>query len=223
MRLRNVENASEILKASKYFIKCPENSKGMWSTIFGNDQPVMLEIGIGKGDFIIGMAELHPDWNFVGIEKYESVLVRAVQKLDKLDLPNVRVINVDAADSSTYFAEEIDSIYLNFSDPWPKKRHYKRRLTYEDFLREYDKLFKDDARIIMKTDNDILFESTLINLNNYGYKFEEVILDLWSREVENVRTEYEVKFANKGFKIKYIRATKSKRLENSRQNTQKMI
>jgi len=210
MRLRNVKNATEILNDSAYFAKEPSDIKGKWNEEFGDDQPIMLEIGMRKGDFLIGMAEAHPEWNFIGIEKYESVLVRAVQKLDELELKNVRVINIDAIDVHNIFDAEIDTIYLNFSDPWPKKRHYKRRLTYRDFLIEYDKIFKDNSKVEMKTDNDSLFESTLISLNDYGYKFDEVILDLWSTDKPNVKTEYEIKFSSKGYKIKYVRAHKNK-------------
>lgn len=210
MRLRNVKDAQEILHNSKYYIAKPENKKGKWSDVFGNDKPLMVEIGMGKGDFILGMAEAHPEWNFIGIEKYESVLVRGVQKLDKTDLENVRVIGVDAIHLDEYFDREVNTIYLNFSDPWPKKRHYKRRLTYRDFLEVYDRVFVDDSHIVMKTDNDTLFESTLVSLNNFGYVFDEVILDLWSRDVFNVKTEYEIKFSEKGFKIKYIEAHKKR-------------
>lgn len=208
MRLRNVKDASAILNDSNYFILESQSMKGNWKKIFSNDQPIMLEIGMGKGDFIIGMAKSHPEWNFVGIEKYESVLVRAVEKLNKESLPNVRLINVDAIKVGDYFDKEIDTIYLNFSDPWPKKRHYKRRLTYVDFLKEYDKIFESDAHIKMKTDNDGLFESTLVSLNNYGYIFDEVILDLLGSGRENVKTEYEVKFSSLGYKIKYVEAHK---------------
>lgn len=208
MRLRNVKNAMEILKNSKYFIENPEKYKDNWQKEFSNENQISLEIGIGKGDFIIGMALRYPNINFIGIEKYESVLVRAVEKLDKLKLDNVKVICTDASNIESIFSKEIDTIYLNFSDPWPKKRHAKRRLTDKEFLKIYDKIFKDSSNIIMKTDNDLLFESTLINLNNYGYKFDELYLDLWSIEKENIKTEYEVKFSNLGFKIKYIKAHK---------------
>jgi len=210
MRLRNVKDANKILENSKYYVPNPKKNKKNWKSEFDNNNPIMLEIGMGKGDFIIGMAKLHPNWNFIGIEKYESVLVRAVQKLDEEELNNVKVLSVDAKDLEEYFNEEIDTIYLNFSDPWPKKRHHKRRLTYQDFLKIYDKAFIDDAKIKMKTDNDGLFESTLINLNNYGYEFDELYLDLWNTEVENIRTEYETKFSNLGFTIKYISAHKKK-------------
>lgn len=211
MRLRNVKNREEIMDSSSYLVKSPASFKGKWKDVFGNDLPIYLEIGMGKGDFLVGMAEKHPDWNFIGVEKYESVLVRAVAKLDKVDIPNVRVFSYDAIDLGECFDREITKIFLNFSDPWPKKRHYKRRLTYRDFLEVYDRLFESDAHITMKTDNDSLFESSLLSLNNYGYMFDKVILDLWSHEeIENVRTEYENKFALKGFKIKYIEASKKK-------------
>lgn len=211
MRLRNVKDAAKILEKSKYVINEPSIVRGKWSKVFGNTNPIMLEIGMGKGDFLVGMASMHPDWNFIGVEKYESVLVRGVQKLDKLELGNVRIIEADAIDLEKFFESEIETIYLNFSDPWPKKRHFKRRLTYTDFLKVYDKIFKGDAKIIMKSDNDILFESTLVNLNNYGYTFDEVILDLWAKpDIENVKTEYEIKFSNRGFKIKYIKAHKKR-------------
>ncbi len=210
MRLRNVKDAEEILKNSEYFIESPENYKGKWKEIFKNENEIRIEIGMGKGDFILGMARMHPNINFIGIEKYESVLVRAVQKLDERGLPNVKVIREDAINLSKIFSQEIDLIHLNFSDPWPKKRHYKRRLTYADFLKEYDLLFKGDAKIIQKTDNDSLFESSLIELNNYGYKFDEIILDLWKSDKPNVKTEYERKFGNSGFTIKYLEAHKSR-------------
>lgn len=210
MRLRNVKNAKNILNSSNYFIENPEENCGNWNEIFANSNPIMLEVGMGKGDFLIGMAEKHPEWNFIGVEKYESVLVRAVQKLDALSLSNVRVINVDAIDLENVFNKEIDTLYLNFSDPWPKNRHYKRRLTYRTYLDIYDKCFKFADRIELKTDNDILFESSLIEFNNWGCHFDEVHLDLWASEKENVRTEYEEKFGNKGFKIKYIRVHKDK-------------
>lgn len=207
MRLRNIKNAEEILSNSKYLIK----PKGKLSKkdIFKNNNPLHLEIGMGKGDFIIEMAKNYPKINFIGIEKYESVIARALQKLDNLDLPNVRVICMDASNLEDVFSKEVDEIYLNFSDPWPKNRHFKRRLTYEDYLKVYDKLFKKNASLTIKTDNDKFFESTLVSLNNYGYKFEKVSLDLWNEEIFSPKTEYEKKFGNKGFKIKYLKAYKN--------------
>ena len=207
MRLRNIKNAEEILSNSKYLIK-PEG-KLFKKDIFKNNNPLHLEIGMGKGDFIIEMAKRYPKINFIGIEKYESVIARALQKLDNLDLQNVRVICMDASNLEDVFSKEVDEIYLNFSDPWPKNRHFKRRLTYEDYLKVYDRLFKKNASLTIKTDNDKFFESTLVSLNNYGYKFEKVSLDLWNEEIFSPKTEYEKKFGNKGFKIKYLKAYKN--------------
>lgn len=208
MRLRNVKNANEVLKNSTYFIKNDEYPINNWNNIFGNEKPIMLEIGMGKGDFLIGMAEEYPEYNFVGVEKYESVLVRAVQKLDTKNLDNVRVIQLDAQELNSVFNHEIDTIYLNFSDPWPKTKHHKRRLTYETFLKVYDHLFKEKAHIVMKTDNDSLFEGSLVSLSEYGYILNEVILDLWSSDKKTIMTEYEKKFGSMGFKIKYLDAHK---------------
>lgn len=213
MRLRNVKNASLILNNSKYFIANPKEYRGSFNKLFGNEFPIMVEIGMGKGDFIKNMALRHPDWNFLGIEKYESVLVRGVEKLNDTTLENVRVMCIDAKEIDEYLSHEVDTLYLNFSDPWPKTRHHKRRLTHESFLSLYDKIFKNDCHIVLKTDNDSLFAFSLVSLNNYGYKFEEVILDLWNSDKENVRTEYEEKFGNMGFKIKYLDAYKKLEVE----------
>lgn len=210
MRLRNVKNSDEILKNSKFYEIDPRSNRGCWQKVFGNDLPIVLEIGMGKGDFLTGMATLHPEYNWIGVEKYESVLVRGVQKLDKTDLSNVKVLCADAINLAEIFEHEITTIHLNFSDPWPKKRHHKRRLTYASFLEVYDQISKDETNLIVKTDNDTLFESTLLNLNNYGYIFDDVYLDLWKEDIENVKTEYEIKFSEKGFKIKYIKAHKKR-------------
>lgn len=207
MRLRNIKNADEILNSSEYLLH-PEGKINK-KDIFKNNNPLHLEIGMGKGDFIIGMAKEYPNINFIGIEKYESVIARAAQKLSNLKLDNVRIICMDASKLDEVFDKEIEEIYLNFSDPWPKNRHYKRRLTYEDYLKIYDRLFKKEARLTIKTDNDIFFESTLVSLNNYGYIFEKVSLDLWKEDIFSPKTEYEQKFGNKGFKIKYLKAHKN--------------
>ena len=207
MRLRNIKNAEEILNNSRYLLK-PEG-KISSKEIFNNSKPLHLEIGMGKGDFIIGMAQNYPDINFIGIEKYESVIARALQKLDELELTNVKVICMDASNLEDVFDKEVEEIYLNFSDPWPKNRHFKRRLTYKDYLKIYDKLFKEHASLTIKTDNDIFFESTLVSLNNYGYVFDKVSLDLWKEDIFSPKTEYEQKFGNKGFKIKYLKAHKN--------------
>lgn len=208
MRLRNVKNASLIIENCPYVIKNPKEYKGRFKEIFDNDNEIHLEIGMGKGQFIYNMALTYPDINFIGVEKYESVQVRAVQKIMENPLPNLRLINIDAKELNEVFDHEISCIYLNFSDPWPKNRHALRRLTSEVFLKIYDPLFKDKKTIVQKTDNIILFASSLKSLNNYGYYFEEVSLDLANSEIPNIETEYEQKFKSKGFKINYIKAIK---------------
>ncbi len=208
MRLKNVKGANEIIEKGIYYIKNPNENINNWSKVFKSNNPIYIEIGMGKGDFIIKMAELHPEYNFLGIEKYESVLVRAVEKIEKTNLPNVFVIRYDAADLNNIIEKEIDTIYLNFSDPWPKKRHEKRRLTSETFLPIYDKIFKGRKRIIQKTDNIELFGYSIVSLSKYGYTIEDVSLDLHSTDKENSLTEYEKKFSDKGYKINYLEALK---------------
>jgi tRNA (guanine-N7-)-methyltransferase len=163
---------------------------------------------MGKGDFLIGMAEKYPNINFIGIELYESVLVRAVQKLDNLELNNIRLINIDAKLLDTVFDHEIDTIYLNFSDPWPKKRHAKRRLTSNIFLSVYDNISKNNVHIIQKTDNINLFAYSISSLSTYGYTINRVSLDLANEDIPNVYTEYEKKFMSNGERINYLDAVK---------------
>ena len=208
MRLRNVKNAINIVNNSKYIITNTESYIGNYKKIFNNNNPINIEIGMGKGDFIIGMAQKYPNINFIGIEKYESVLVRAIEKLDNMDLPNLKLIRIDAIKIDEIFHKEINTIYLNFSDPWPKKRHAKRRLTSSIFLDLYDKIFISNPHIIQKTDNLILFASSIKSLSKYGYIFEEISLDLANEDIDNVITEYENKFMNKGIKINYLDAKK---------------
>ncbi len=209
MRLRNVKNAREIVENSKFVINNPEEFKGEFNKeIFKNDNPIHLEIGMGKGNFIIDKAIKNPDINFVGVERYESVLCRAIEKLEKTDLPNVRIICIDAKELANVFDKEIETIYLNFSDPWPKKRHARRRLTSSVFLSVYDNIFKGDKVIVQKTDNTGLFESSIVSLSNYGYIIEDISLDLASTGMENSLTEYEAKFMSEGIKINYMKARK---------------
>ena len=208
MRIRNLANASEIVSNSKYLIENPEVYRDKWQSVFKNSNPICLEVGTGKGNFIIDMAIKNPCVNFVGLEKYTSVIARALQKCEDLKLDNLVFINGDALNLDKWFNKEIDTIYLNFSDPWPKMRHAKRRLTSEIFLSLYDKIFKDTCKIVQKTDNSILFESSIISLNNYGYKIEDISLDLWSTDKIYSETEYEHKFRLQGDKIYYLRAVK---------------
>lgn len=206
MRLRNVKNADYIVNSSDYVITKPEDYKGKYKDIFNNNNPINIEIGMGKGDFIIGMAEKYPNINFIGIEKYESVMVRAIEKLNDKKLDNLKLIRMDALNINNVFDKEIKTIYLNFSDPWPKKRHTKRRLTSEIFLNLYDKIFIDVPHIIQKTDNIGLFAYSIESLSKYGYTLERVSLNLKEEDIDNVITEYENKFMNMGIKINYLDA-----------------
>lgn len=208
LRLRNVKNADAILASCKEVIKNPKELKGNFKNVFGNANEIHIEIGMGKGQFIYNMAKTYPNINFIGIEKYASVQVRAVQKVMEEPLPNLRFINTDAKELKEIFDHEITCIYLNFSDPWPKNRHANRRLTSKIFLDIYENLFKNKKTIIQKTDNLILFASSLKSLNNNGYYFEEISLDLANSDIPNIETEYEQKFKEKGYKINYLKATK---------------
>ena len=208
MRLRNVKNAREIVDNSSFVVHNPKEYKGKYNEVLGNNNPIELEIGMGKGNFIIDKAMKNPDINFIGVERYESVLCRALEKLEDKQLPNVKIICIDAIELGDVFDKEISTIYLNFSDPWPKKRHAKRRLTSHLFLPVYDLIFKDEKVIVQKTDNVGLFESSIVSLSTYGYTIEEISLDLASTGMENSLTEYEAKFMSQGIKINYLKAKK---------------
>lgn len=192
MRLRNIKNADEIVNNSKYVInEIDENT-------FKNNNPIYLEIGMGKGDFIINNAIRNPNTNYIGIEKYKSVLVKAVQKLEDKEIDNLKIICMDAKEINVLNAK-IDLLYLNFSDPWPKKRHALRRLTSSIYLEKYENIFKNKKHIIMKTDNRKLFEYSIKSFTDYGYKIEDICLDLYKENIEdNIPTEYEKKFRDKG-------------------------
>ena len=208
MRLRNVKNAKEIVNNCSFVIHDAEKYKGHFNDLFNNGNPIELEIGMGKGEFIIDKALKNPSINYIGVEMYESVMCRAIEKMEKLELPNVRLLCIDAMLLGDIFDHEISKIYLNFSDPWPKKRHAKRRLTSDRFLNVYDNVFKDKCIIEQKTDNVGLFESSIVSLSMYGYVIEDISLDLHSTLKENSETEYERKFVNQGIRINYLRAIK---------------
>ena len=208
MRLRNVKNAKDIVENSEYVIQNPVEYKGRFNELFGNKNPICLEIGMGKGNFILDMAKKNPKVNFIGVEKYQSIVCRAIEKAERSELSNVKFICVDAMELSNIFDKEIDIIYLNFSDPWPKKRHAKRRLTSHLFLPIYDQIFKGEKVIIQKTDNVGLFESSIVSLSTYGYVIEDISMDLASTGRENSLTEYEAKFMGLGIKINYLEARK---------------
>ena len=194
MRLRNVKGAHDKVEASKSVINDYLNYKGNFKDIFSNNNPIHLEIGTGKGDFIIGMAQKFPNINFISIEKYDSVLVRALEKIDG-DIPNLKFICTDAIDIDNIFSKEIDTLYLNFSDPWPKNKHANRRLTSSRFLKRYESIFKGVNHIIMKTDNRHLFEYSICSFVDNGYKINDICLNLHDEDTtDNVETEYERKF-----------------------------
>ena len=208
MRLKNVKGANEIIINGKYYIDKPNEYKGAWHKLFNNNNPIYLEIGMGKGDFIIENAIRYKDINFIGIEKYDSVIVRAIQKSNELELDNLKIIRIDANKLDTIFDKEIDTIYLNFSDPWPKDRHAKRRLTSQLFLDIYNKIFIGRNRIVMKTDNINLFDYSLESLVNYGYEIIDKTNNLDCEKNDNIMTEYEKKFHKLGIKINKLEAIK---------------
>ena len=209
MRLKNVKGANEIIIKGLYYVEDPSINKGNWNKVFNNDNPIYIEIGIGKGKFIVENAIKYPNINFIGIEKYDSVLVRAIQKSNELELNNLKLVRMDAKRIEEVFDHEVDRIYLNFSDPWPKDRHYKRRLTSYVFLDKYEHIFKNNKYIIMKTDNIDLFNFSLESLTNHGYNIEFMTNDLHSlNDADNIMTEYEEKFSNKGIKINKLIARK---------------
>ena len=209
MRLRNIAGARERIAESPYTIESPEQYKGKWKEVFGNDHPIHIEVGTGKGRFIMDMATAHPEINYVGIEKYSSVLLRAVQKQTELDLTNVRFIRMEAEIISEVFEkDEVDRIYLNFSDPWPKERHAQRRLTSSSFLHRYDQILKSDGQLEFKTDNRDLFDFAMKEFEPAGFKLLYHTYDLHSDADQmkaNIMTEYEEKFSSLGHPIcKYI-------------------
>ncbi|MFC7061478.1 tRNA (guanosine(46)-N7)-methyltransferase TrmB [Halobacillus seohaensis] len=201
MRLRNKPWADDYMEENKHVVvQSPFDHKGNWQKEFNTEQPLHLEIGSGKGQFIAGMGKQHSGYNFIGLERVKSVIVGALKKVLDTDVDNVRLINEDAQDLRDMFeTNEIDHIYLNFSDPWPKTRHEKRRLTYPDFLEQYQDVLKDKGQVTLKTDNRRLFEYSLASFSQYGMIIEEVSLDLHDLEDPlNVPTEYEEKFSAKG-------------------------
>ena len=204
MRLRNIPGSEEVLENSNYVINDPKKFKENWNTVFENKNPIHIEIGMGKGKFIVTLAKQNPEINFIGIEKYSSVLLRAVQKLqdEENDLRNLRLICIDAKEIEDVFGmEEIKKLYLNFSDPWPKDRHAKRRLTSKEFLKRYESIIERNGLIEFKTDNKILFDFSLEEYKKSNWELNAVSFDLHndaSLNRNNVMTEYETKFSQMG-------------------------
>lgn len=209
MRVRNRPGAAEMLAAHPNFvISDPTLWKGKWNELFGNDHPIHIEIGMGKGQFITVMAKAHPEINYIGVEMQVSVVSIALDKLIEQPLPNLKLLHVDGSALTEYFADsEVDQIYLNFSDPWPKKRHEKRRLTYKTFLAVDEQILRPNGEIHFKTDNQGLFEYSLASFSQYGMILKQVWLDLHQSQFEgNIMTEYEEKFSSKGQRIYRVEA-----------------
>ena len=198
MRMRNPKDKDELLNGCDYY----------YEGAFDNDNPVHLEIGMGKGQFILNMALNNPDINFIGVEKFSSVASVAIKKINLYKPSNLKILVGDIANTYDLLDGKIDTIYLNFSDPWPKDRHAKRRLTSINYLKVYDKLFKGKHHIIQKTDNADLFEYSLEQYKEYGYKINKISYDLHKEKIPNIMTEYEERFSSMGIKIKYVDVSK---------------
>ena len=213
MRLRHIKGAEEEIAESPYVVQEPKELKGKWHEFFGNNNPIRIEVGMGKGKFIMELAEKNPDVNYVGIERYSSVLLRGLQKRAEMDVSNIYFMRIDALELAEVFdAEEVDRIYLNFSDPWPKDRHAKRRLTSDRFLPIYDQILKKDGIIEFKTDNQGLFNYSMESIPESGWTIEASTYDLhnsWMNE-GNVMTEYEIKFSSEGNPICKLVASRKK-------------
>lgn len=207
MRLRNIKNKEEIIENSKYIVLNPKDYRGIWKNLFGNDNPIYIEIGMGMGKFIVENAKANKSINYIGIEKQDNVLARSLPNIpDGLD--NLRVIRLNALEIDEVFSKEVDLLYLNFSDPWPKVRHNSRRLTSSIFLEKYDKIFKDKKVIEQRTDNENLFIYSIETLSSFNYALSEVTFDLNVMMPERITTEYEDKFMKKGNKIYHLKASK---------------
>ena len=201
MRLRHIKGAESVIASSPFVIHEPERKRGSWADVFGNSNPLELEVGMGKGRFIMELASLHPNTNYIGIERYSSVLLRGLQKREGLELSNIYFMCIDARDLTNIFAPgEVSRIYLNFSDPWPKDRHAKRRLTSPAFMAVYDKILAHQGTVEFKTYNRGLFEYSLEAIPTTGWEICEHTFDLHSSPMiqGNVLTEYELKFASEG-------------------------
>lgn len=209
VRYNVIKNADEIMNNSAYLIKNPESYKGKWNVVFNNNNPICLELGMGRGSFIIAMAKRHPNVNYVGLEIDKSQTASAISNIKNDKLNNLKMICADARDIVNFFGKEISTIYLTFSEPWPKRQDEKRRFTHESYLRLYDCIFKKNKHIILKTDNKILFASALESLSQYWYSFDKVSLDLHNdeRKIENVMTDFEKQYFKEHRNIYYVDAS----------------
>ena len=215
MRLRNIPGADDVIRKHPIAIKNETEKKGQWNKVFGNDNPIHIEIGMGKGQFLLTLAKQNPNINYIGIERYSSVLLRALEKFDTeefMELQNIRFICMDAFELPEVFSlGEVAKIYLNFSDPWPKSRHANRRLTSTRFFGQYDKVLAQNGVVEFKTDNRPLFEFSLEQVEEAGWRLLAHTYDLHNDEAMNegnVMTEYEEKFSSMGNPIHKLIATR---------------
>ncbi|MBR4231228.1 MAG: tRNA (guanosine(46)-N7)-methyltransferase TrmB [Bacilli bacterium] len=208
MEYNKVKNANYILSSSNYVVKNAEKYRNKWNDFFGNKNPIDIELGMGRGDFIINMALENPNTNYVGIELNESQTATAAQRVVGKKINNLKFIQMDAADLDKVFGKEIRTIYLTFSEPWPKKIDEKKRFTHINYLKLYDRIFKKDKHIILKTDNKGLFAYSLETLSNYWYVFKKVSLDLHNDErgIHNIMTDFEKKYYEEKRPIYYVDA-----------------
>ena len=209
MRYNIVKNASSILESNSYLVKNPFAYKGKWASVFKNNNPICLELGMGRGTFIIEMAKTHPNINYIGLELDKNQTATALKNIKDLQLNNLKMINADALKVAEIFGREIDTIYLTFSEPWPKKGDEKKRFTAINYLKLYDRIFKKHKHIILKTDNKILFASSLENLSSYWYTFDKVSVDLHNdeRKIENIMTDFERQYYKEHRQIYYVDAS----------------
>ena len=210
MRYNVVKNAERIVDSSEYLIKNPNNYKTQWKEVFGNNNKICLELGMGRGSFIIEMAKKHPNINFIGLELDINQTATAIKNVEKEKITNLKMICADANEIPNMFGKEIDTIYLTFSEPWPKEKDAKKRFTSVNYLKLYDRIFKKNKHIIMKTDNKILFSSALESLSDYWYTFNRVSLDLHSDERhiedEEIVTDFERQYIKEKRPIYYVDA-----------------
>ena len=209
MRYNVVKNANSILESNSYLVKNPYAYKGKWGSLFKNNNPICLELGMGRGTFIIEMAKTHPNINYIGLEIDKNQTATALKNIKDLPLDNLKMINTDALKVAEIFGREIDTIYLTFSEPWPKKGDEKKRFTAINYLKLYDRIFKKNKHIILKTDNKILFASALESLSSYWYTFDKVSVDLHNdeRKIENIMTDFERQYFKEHRQIYYVDAS----------------
>ncbi len=209
MRYNVIKGAKHILEDSEYVIQNPNSYKNHWNQVFGNNNPICLELGMGRGIFLIQMAREYPNKNFIGLEIDSSQTASAIKNIGTKKLNNLKIICADANNIVSYFGKEIDTIYLTFSEPWPKKQDEKKRFTSMNYLKLYDRIFKKNKHIVLKTDNKILFSSSLENLSKYWYTFDKISLDLHhdERKIPNLMTDFEVQYYKENRPIYFVDAS----------------